>query len=103
MQKAHDTEDVAEEIMNDPLASPMLSRSRSVRDLASTTGLWQHAQEELTRPRRIASNSGTGANQAELVAQIAELREKVYEQDGMLRRIMTAVEGRSAETWPRSR
>ncbi|KAL1950388.1 hypothetical protein VTO73DRAFT_5512 [Trametes versicolor] len=102
-QKAHDTEDVAEEIMNDPLASPMLSRSRSVRDLASTTGLWQHAQEELTRPRRIASNSGTGANQAELVAQIAELREKVYEQDEMLRRIMTAVEGRSAETWPRSR
>ncbi|KAI0632374.1 voltage-gated potassium channel [Trametes polyzona] len=94
-QKNYGTDEV-EEHSHDPLASPMLSRSRSVRDLASTTGLWQHAQEELTRPRRVASGSGAPQSQAELHAQIAELRAKVDAQDEMLRRIMKAVEGQSS-------
>ncbi|KAH9889956.1 voltage-gated potassium channel [Cubamyces lactineus] len=95
-QKTYEAEDDAEAI-NDPLASPMLSRSRSVRDLASTTGLWQHAQEEITRTRRVSGNPPPMArtqSQAELTAQIAELRAKVDAQEEMLRRIMDAVEGR---------
>ncbi|KAH9851494.1 voltage-gated potassium channel [Lenzites betulinus] len=101
-QKAYGSDDDVEP-MHDPLASPMLSRSRSVRDLASTPGLWQHAQEELTRPRRVASGSGMPSSHAELTAQITELRAKVDAQDEMLRRIMTAVEGRGKQTGSRSR
>ncbi|KAI9059240.1 voltage-gated potassium channel [Trametes sanguinea] len=97
-QKAYDADEVEDvEASNDPLASPMLSRSRSVRDLATTTGLWQHAQEEITRARRVSSNHGQEAHshtQSELTAQIAELRAKVDAQEHMLRRIMAAVEGR---------
>ncbi|OSD07474.1 voltage-gated potassium channel [Trametes coccinea BRFM310] len=104
-QKTYDADDDVEPI-NDPLASPMLSRSRSVRDLATTTGLWQHAQEEITRARRVSSNHGQEAHthtQAELTAQIAELRAKVDAQEHMLRRIMAAVEGRGGQDGRRSR
>ncbi|KAI0771224.1 voltage-gated potassium channel [Trametes elegans] len=92
-----DIEDVE---TTDPLASPMLSRSRSVRDLASTTGLWQHAQEELTRPRR---NYAHSHSQTELVAQIAALQAKVDAQEDILRRIMAAVEGSEKQGGQRSR
>ncbi|KAI8994245.1 voltage-gated potassium channel [Trametes punicea] len=90
------------EPLNDPLASPMLSRSRSVRDLASTTGLWQHAQEEITRARRTSNNAPpamrtSSQTQADLTAQIADLRAKVDAQEEMLRRIMDAVEGRRTQ------
>ncbi|KAI0662185.1 voltage-gated potassium channel [Cubamyces menziesii] len=105
MEENQATEDDAEAI-NDPLASPMLSRSRSVRDLASTTGLWQHAQEEITRTRRVSGNPPPMArtqSQAELAAQVAELRAKIDAQEEMLRRIMDAVEGRGQEGGQRSR
>ncbi|KAI0647804.1 voltage-gated potassium channel [Trametes meyenii] len=103
-QKTYDAEEDAGP-NQDPLASPMLSRSRSVRDLASTTGLWQHAQEEITRPRRVASNPPLAQTQtqAELAVQIAELRAKVDTQEEMLRRIMAAVEGRAGSDGSRSR
>ena len=84
----------------------MLSRSRSVRDLASTTGLWQHAQEEITRTRRVSGNPPPMArtqSQAELAAQVAELRAKIDAQEEMLRRIVDAVEGRGKEGGQRSR
>ncbi|KAI0357486.1 voltage-gated potassium channel [Trametes cingulata] len=101
-QKTHEADEDVEPL-HDPLASPMLSRSRSVRDLATTTGLWQHAQEEITRTRRVASNPLPTQSQAELTAQIAELRAKVDSQEEMLRRIMRAVEGRGTGGGSRSR
>ncbi|KAI0826804.1 voltage-gated potassium channel [Trametes gibbosa] len=101
-QQAYGSDDDGEP-MHDPLSSPMLSRSRSVRDLASTPGLWQHAQDELTRPRRVGSGSGLPSSHAELAAQIAELRAKVDTQEEMLRRIMNAVEGRGKQAGSRSR
>ncbi|KAI0373697.1 voltage-gated potassium channel [Pilatotrama ljubarskyi] len=101
-QQTHETDEDVEPL-HDPLASPMLRRSRSVRDLANTTGLWQHAQEEITRPRRVASNSLPAQSQAELSAQIAELRAKVEAQEEMLGRIMRAVEGRGMGGGSRSR
>ncbi|KAI0324400.1 voltage-gated potassium channel [Cubamyces sp. BRFM 1775] len=104
-QKTYEAEDDTD-VINDPLASPMLSRTRSVRDLASTTGLWQHAQEEITRTRRVSGNPPPMArtqSQAELTAQISELRAKVDAQEEMLRRIMDAVEGRGKESGRRSR
>ncbi|CDO76242.1 hypothetical protein BN946_scf184900.g6 [Trametes cinnabarina] len=108
LMEEHQAYDADEDVepANDPLASPMLSRSRSVRDLATTTGLWQHAQEEITRARRVSSNHGQEAHahtQAELTAQIAELRAKVDAQEHMLRRIMAAVEGHGSQDGRRSR
>ncbi|KAI0693289.1 hypothetical protein C8T65DRAFT_65418 [Cerioporus squamosus] len=103
MEEAQKTRDVDEDIdpFNDPTASPLLS-SRRTRDIASSTNLWRTAPEELTRPRpnRVASTSSThphipAQTEAELTAQITELRAKVEMQEEMLRRIMYAVEARS--------
>ncbi|PIL22784.1 transporter [Ganoderma sinense ZZ0214-1] len=94
---------------HDPLASPLLA-ARRPPEIATTTSLWRHAPEEISRPRatRVASISSnapgpldsTAAHNetsAELRAHLSELRAKVDRQEEMLRRIMAAVEGRQAQ------
>ncbi|RPD62687.1 voltage-gated potassium channel [Lentinus tigrinus ALCF2SS1-7] len=99
-QRARDGDENSDPF-NDPTTSPLLS-SRRTRDFAaSSTSLWRTTAEEVTRPRpnRVASNTSIRPpvptqSEAELSAQITELRAKVEMQEEMLRRIMYAVEGR---------